>query len=76
MQDISKLILVSSLGNVSNAIIGLSMQELMGYIVEPGRDITGLKQSLDEYSTRAWYLYKDKNNRLFFKDIKKMLMQN
>lgn len=70
MQDISKLILVSSLGNVSNAIIGLSMQELMGYIVEPGRDITGLKQSLDEYSTRAWYLYKDKNNRLFFKDIK------
>ncbi len=70
IQDISKLILVSSLGNVSNAIIGLSMQELMGYIVEPGRDITGLKQSLDEYSTRAWYLYKDKNNRLFFKDIK------
>ena len=70
MQDISKLILVSSLGNVSNAIIGLSMQELMGYIVEPGRDLTGLKQSLDEYSTRAWYLYKDKNNRLFFKDIK------
>src|SRR5690606_9564234 len=67
MQDISKLILVSSLGNVSNAIIGLSMQELMGYIAEPGRDLTGLKQSLDEYSTRAWYLYKDKNNRLFFK---------
>src|SRR5690606_29211040 len=70
MQDISKLILVSSLGNVSNAIIGLSMQELMGYIVEQGRDLTGLKQSLDEYSTRAWYLYKYKNNRLFFKDIK------
>lgn len=70
MQEISKLILVSSLGNVSNAIIGLSIQEIMGYIVEPGRDITGLKQSLDEYSTRAWYLYKDKNNRLFFKDIK------
>lgn len=70
IQEISKLILVSSLGNVSNAIIGLSIQELMGYIVEPGRDITGLKQSLDEYSTRAWYLYRDKNNRLFFKDIK------
>ena len=43
MQDISKLILVSSLGNVSNAITGLSMQELMGYIAEPGRDPNRIK---------------------------------
>lgn len=70
IQDISKLILVSSLGNVSNAIVGLSMQEIIGYIAEPGRDITGLKQGLEEYSTKAWYLYKDKFNRLYFKDIK------
>ncbi len=70
LQDISKLILVSSLGNVSNAIIGLSIQELIGYMVEPGRDITGLRQGLEEYSTKAWYLYKDKANRLYFKDIK------
>lgn len=70
IQDISKLILVSSLGNVSNAIVGLSIQEIIGYITEPGRDITGLKQGLDEYSTKAWYLYKDKFNRLYFKDIK------
>ncbi len=70
LQDISKLILVSSLGNVSNAIIGLSIQELIGYMVEPSRDITGLRQGLEEYSTKAWYLYKDKSNRLYFKDIK------
>lgn len=70
LQDISKLILVSSLGNVSNAIIGLSMQEIIGYMAEPGRDITGLKQGLEEYSTKAWYMYKDKANRVYFKDIK------
>lgn len=70
LQDISKLILVSSLGNVSNAIIGLSMQEIIGYMVEPGRDVTGLKKGLEDYSTKAWYLYKDKTNRLYFKDIK------
>src|SRR5690625_1849211 len=70
IQDASKLILVSSLGNVSNAIIGLSIPELIGYMVEPGRDITGLKQGLEKYSARAWYLYKDKANRLYFKDIK------
>lgn len=70
LQDISKLILVSSLGNVSNAVIGLSVQEIIGYMVEPGRSITNLKSGLEEYSTKAWYLYKDKTNRLYFKDIK------
>ncbi len=70
IQDASKLILVSSLGNVGNAIIGLSLQELIGYMAEPCRDITGLRQGLEDYSARAWYLYSDKNNRLYFKDIK------
>lgn len=70
MQDLSKLILVSSLANVTNAILGLSIQELIGYMAEPGRDITRLKSALEEYKVRAWYLYKDKNERLFFKDIK------
>jgi hypothetical protein len=67
MQDLSKLILVSSLANVTNAIIGLSIQELIGYMAEPGRDITRLKSALEEYKVRAWYLYKDKNERLFLK---------
>jgi hypothetical protein len=75
IQEISKLILVSSLGNVSNAIIGLSVQEIFGYMVEPGRDITGLKQGLEDYSTKAWYLYKDKANRLYFKDIKNVKVE-
>ncbi len=70
MVDLSKLILVSSLANVTNAIIGLSSQELIGYMAEPGRDITKLRAGLEEYKVRAWYLYKDKKDRLFFKDIK------
>jgi hypothetical protein len=70
MGDLSKLILVSSLANVTNAIIGLSIQELIGYMAEPARDITRLKSALEEYKVKAWYLYTDKNERLFFKDIK------
>lgn len=70
MEDLSKLILVSSLANVTNAIIGLSIQELIGYMAEPGRDITRLKSALEEYKVKAWYLYTDKNERLFFKDVK------
>lgn len=70
IQEISKLILVSSLGNVSNAIIGLSVQEVIGYMAQPDRDITSLRKGLEEYSTKAWYLYRDSNNRLYFKDVK------
>lgn len=70
MEDLSKLILVSSLANVTNALVGLSMQELIGYMAEPGRDITRLKSALEEYKVKAWYLYTDKNGRMFFKDIK------
>lgn len=70
IQEISKLILMSSLGNVSNAIIGLSVQEVIGYMSKPDRDITSLRKGLEEYSTKAWYLYRDSNNRLYFKDVK------
>lgn len=70
IQDISKLILVSSLGNVSNAVLGLSVQEIIGYMAGPDKDITGIKQGLDLFSTRAWYLYKDQANRVYFKDVK------
>lgn len=70
IQEISKLILVASLGNVSNALLGLSIPEIIGYIAQPNRDITSLKKGLDDYSTKAWYLYRDSNNRLYFKDVK------
>ena len=44
--DVSKLILVSSLANVPNALLGLTLQEIIGDLCEPGRDIAGLKSFL------------------------------
>jgi hypothetical protein len=70
VSDLSKLLLISSLSNVTNAIIGLSFQEAMGYICEPGKDITGIKNAFEDYRSKAWYLYTDKNEKMFFKDIK------
>jgi hypothetical protein len=70
MQDLSKLIFVSSLANIPNVMLGLSTQELTGYLTQPGRDITQLKNTLEKYKIKAWYLYCDKNDRLFFKDVK------
>lgn len=69
MQDLSKLVLMSSLAKATGATIGLSMNEIVGYMAEPGRDITNLKNALDDYRVRAWYLYTDKESRLFFKRL-------
>src|SRR5699024_8538382 len=40
MGDLSKLILVSSLGNVTNVLLGLTLTEAIGYLVEPNRNIS------------------------------------
>lgn len=70
MQDLGKLLLVSSLGDVTNALLGLSLQEAIGILVKPGRIITEIRGALEEFKVKAWYLYADRDNRLFFKDVK------
>lgn len=70
IQDLSKLLLVSSLGDVTGIVQGLSLQEAIGILAKPGRSITEIKNSLEQFKTKAWYLYTDANNRLFFRDVK------
>lgn len=70
MQDLSKLLLVSSLGDVPGVLNGLSIHEAIGIIVKPGRSITEIKGALEEFKVKAWYLYVDRDNRLYFKDVK------
>lgn len=70
MQDLSKLLLVSSLGDVTGVIQGLSIQEAIGIMAKPGRNITEIKSALEQFKVKAWYLYTDRDNRLYFKDVK------
>lgn len=70
MQDLSKLLLVSSLGDVTGVINGLSLPEAVGIMVKPERNITEIKSALEQFKVKAWYLYTDRDNRLFFKDVK------
>ncbi len=48
MQELGRLLLISSLADVPNALLGLSLQEIIGYLCEPYKDITQVKKSLDE----------------------------
>lgn len=70
MQDLSKLLLVASLGDVTNVLLGLSLQEAIGFLAMPGRNITAIQSALEEYKVKAWYLYSDRDKRLYFKDVK------
>ena len=75
MQDLAKLILVSSLADVPNALLGLSLQETIGYLCEPGKDITRVKRALDEFIMRAWYLFTDRDGKIFFRNTKNLIAE-
>lgn len=75
VQDVSKLILVASLADVPNALLGLTLQEIIGNLCEPGKDIAGLKKGLDEFQMKAWYLEHDKEGKLYFKNTKNMIAE-
>lgn len=75
VRDVSKLILVASLADVPNALLGLTLQEIIGNLCEPGKDIAGLKKGLDDFQMKAWYLEHDKEGKLFFKNTKNMIAE-
>ncbi len=69
IQDLSKLIFIASLSKVTGSIVGLTMNETIAYICTPGRNITNLTKSMDELKLRAWYLFFDRDNRLYFRKV-------
>ncbi len=72
VQDIAKLILVSSLADVPHALLGLTLSDIIGNLCEPGRDITNVKASLEEFVQKAWYIKQDKEGKIYFQNIKNM----
>ncbi len=73
--DAAKLILVASLADVPNALLGLDAGEIVGDLCAPGRDIAQLKNALDDFSGKAWYLQRDKKGRLFFQNTRNMIAE-
>lgn len=72
-QDVCRLLLVSSLANVPNAVVGLGIPEVVGYLCAPGRDISRLKSEvLEVLSTSAWYLHSNKDGKLYFKNLQNL----
>jgi len=72
-QDACKLLLMASLSNVPNAVLGLSITELVAYMAAPGRDLTRLKGDvLEKLATAVWYLHTNRDGKLFFKNVQNL----
>ncbi len=71
--DACKLLLISSLANVPNAVLGLSIPELIAYLCEPGRDLSRLKTDvLEKLATAAWYLHSTRDGKLYFRNVQNL----
>jgi hypothetical protein len=73
-QDACKLILVSSLANIPNALLGLTESEVVSYLCSPGRDLSKLRKDVLGvlYST-AWYLHANREGKLYFKNLQNLV---
>jgi hypothetical protein len=72
--DACKLLLMGSLANVPNAVVGLSIPELIAYLCEPERDLSRLKADvLEKLATAAWYLHSTRDGKLYFRNVQNLI---
>lgn len=73
-QDVCRLLFISSLANVPNAILGLAVREVISYLCAPGRDFTRLKaEIIDRLSVEAWYLHSTADGKLYFRNVENLV---
>ncbi len=72
-QDVCMLMLVASLANVPNALVGLSLSEIISFLCAPSRDITKVKEILNLLVTKAWYLHSNREGKLYFKNVQNLV---
>ena len=71
--DACRLLLMASLANVPNAVLGLSIPEMVAYLCAPGRDLSRLKSDvLEKLATAAWYLHSNRDGKLYFRNVQNL----
>ncbi len=73
-RDVCTLLLVASLANIPDAVVGLSVPEIISYLCVPGRDVSKLpKDVIGTIITKAWYLHSNREGKLFFKNVENLV---
>jgi len=74
-QNVAKLLLMSSLNETPNGVLGLMESDILGYLCEPGIDPNNFKKALDEIVSQSWYLKTDNRGRIYFQNTKNMVAE-
>ena len=74
-QDVAKLLLIASLNETPNGVMGLIESDILGFLCEPGVDLNSHKKALDEVISQCWYLKTDNRGRFYFQNTKNMVAE-
>lgn len=74
-QNVAKLLLMSSLNETPNGIMGLTESDILGFLCEPGVDVNHYKKALDDIVSQSWYLKTDNRGRFYFQNTKNMVAE-
>lgn len=74
-QEVAKLLLMSSLSTVAHGQLGLTEQEVFGFLSQPDRDVNQVKMALEALKTQAWYIKSDNRGRIYFQNTKNMIAE-
>lgn len=66
-RDAAHLILMSSLSQATNPVLGLTRAEIISYLASPGRNVGDLNTALSGLLEQAWYLHATADNRILFR---------
>lgn len=66
-RDAAHLILISSLSQATNPVLGLTRAEIITFLASPGRNVGDLNTALSRLSEGAWYLHATADGRILFR---------
>jgi hypothetical protein len=74
-QDVARLLLMSSLNDTPNGVMGLTESDILGFLCKPGTDLNSHKKALGEIVSQCWYLKTDNRGRFYFQNTKNMIAE-
>lgn len=73
-QDICKLILMASLANIENSVLGLTSPEMIVDIAAPGRNLATLPDVISTLQSQlCWYLHRANDGKVYFKNTENLV---
>jgi hypothetical protein len=72
-QDVARLLLMSSLNDTPNGVMGLTESDVLGFLCKPDVDLNNHKKALNEIVSQCWYLKTDNRGRFYFQNTQNMI---